>query len=504
MVTFREGKDISVDDTEEWNQLPLEIGDVVEVFMGGTSYEVSSETWAAFLVVMIGVEADGSYLLGVRYLGCEEEALAVEMQRDYGDKVAYLHLCLSRPCFEPRELDALHVTRLRVWKWATFKGTEYIPKGLDASVKKWIKEAKKEVEKPKGTPKRSSSRPSALKKPGKGGDGEGKEPGGSGVITQEMKDALREKLKSVKKKVLPTVGPDEVLEVDTDLDGKREEDSETDGECSYVPTPDEERALLTGTAIPEPPFQLAEAEPTKERRREKKSAAIKDITTKSWSGQLILKAVNTTKARKQQAEKKKKKKSGGRDQLTKLLSRILTKETGGKKDKKKKKKKKRKRLKGGVIVSSTGSSSGSSPTEDEEEESDSDLEAPMRKRSRDKPGSVLALLTEHVREQMDQSSLADVPSGSQVLTGGVKIASYFAIHIKGQFPQCFPWRLRWISSERGMSPEWGTALQRGSWRCISRCWTKIGTQQNTWNYIPWTTPTQPHRLWYWRHASARG
>ena len=40
-----------------------------------------------------------------------------------------------------------------------------------------------------------------------------------------MKDALREKLKSVKKKVLPTVGPDEVLEVDTDQDGKAGEDS---------------------------------------------------------------------------------------------------------------------------------------------------------------------------------------------------------------------------------------------------------------------------------------
>ena len=122
--------------------------------------------------------------------------------------------------------------------------------------------------------------------------------------------------------------------------------------------------------------------------------------------------------------------------MAKVLSRILTKESGGKKDTKKKKKKKRKRMKNGVIVSSTGSSSASSPTEEEEEDSDSDLEAPMRKRSRDKPGSVLALLTEHVREQMDQSSLADVPSGGQVLTGGVKIASYFAIHIKGQFPQC--------------------------------------------------------------------
>ena len=214
MVTFREGKDVSVDETEEWNQLALEVGEVVEVFMGGTSYEVSSESWAAFLVVMIGVEADGSYLLGCRYLGCEEEALAVEMQRDFGDKVTYLHLCLTRPCFEPRELDALHVTRLRVWKWATFKGTEYIPKGLDASVKKWIKEAKKEVEKPKGAPKKPASRPSALKKPGKGEGGDTKEPGGSGAITQEMKDALREKLRSVKKRVLPTVGPDEVLEVD--------------------------------------------------------------------------------------------------------------------------------------------------------------------------------------------------------------------------------------------------------------------------------------------------
>lgn len=269
-----------------------------------------------------------------------------------------------------------------------------------------------------------------MKKPEKGDGGERAEAGGTGAITPEMKNALREKLKLVKRKVLPAVGPDEVLELDTDGEDKKEEDSE----CSYVPTPDEERLLMTGTSIPETHLQLAEAVPRRDREKTKKAEALKDITTKSLSGQLILRAVSTTKARKQQAKKKKKKHSG-RSQLTKLLTQILTKESSGKKDKTDKKKRKRRRMKDGVIVSSTGSSSEASASEEEDEETDSDLEAPLRRKSRDKPGSVLALLTEHVREQLDQSSLADMPSGSHALTGGVKIASYFALHVKGQFPQ---------------------------------------------------------------------
>ena len=58
----------------------------------------------------------------------------------------------------------------------------------------------------------------------------------------------------------------------------------------------------------------------------------------------------------------------------------------------------------GVIISCSSSSNSDCETEDAEEESETDLEAPIKKRSRDRPGSVLSLLTEHVRGQMDQAS----------------------------------------------------------------------------------------------------
>ena len=54
----------------------------------------------------------------------------------------------------------------------------------------------------------------------------------------------------------------------------------------------------------------------------------------------------------------------------------------------------------------------------------------MKKKSRSHPGSVLALLTEHVRSQMNQDALADLPGHDKKVTTGVKILSYFHQHIK--------------------------------------------------------------------------
>lgn len=89
-----------------------------------------------------------------------------------------------------------------------------------------------------------------------------------------------------------------------------------------------------------------------------------------------------------------------------------------------------------MIASCSSSSESDGDSDDgDEEESETDLEAPIKKRSRDRPGSVLSMLTEHVRDQMDQASLADMPGESHSVTGGVKISSYFALHVKPTFPQ---------------------------------------------------------------------
>ena len=159
------------------------------------------------------------------------------------------------------------------------------------------------------------------------------------------------------------------------------------------------------------------------------------VTSKSLSGQLVLRAMQKTQERKAMRKRKKSKKEK-ESTVVKLLSKILMGKStsSGKKSSKKKKR----RLVDGVIVSCSGSSSNTSESgEDEEEEegSESDLEAPLRKKSRDKPGSVLAMLTDHICQQMDQSAMVEVGSSSKHLTGGVKVASYFQQQIKGQFPQ---------------------------------------------------------------------
>jgi hypothetical protein len=51
------------------------------------------------------------------------------------------------------------------------------------------------------------------------------------------------------------------------------------------------------------------------------------------------------------------------------------------------------------------------------------------------PGSILALLTEHVRNQMEQDAQADLPAGHHQVTSGVKTVTYFHQHIKVPYAQ---------------------------------------------------------------------
>jgi hypothetical protein len=157
-------------------------------------------------------------------------------------------------------------------------------------------------------------------------------------------------------------------------------------------------------------------------------------------------------------EKAKKKDPGA------LLVRLLQQATGGDKKKKKKKKKKKRAHSSGLPQgsrdsqrrkrqrdgsgdpgSSPSSSSGSGQTsgsdlnsEDALGESSSSsedlrMEPPLRKRAREKPGSVLQLLVEHARAQLDQSAKVTVGREEEKnYMTGVKLSSYFSIIIRPQ------------------------------------------------------------------------
>ena len=146
---------------------------------------------------------------------------------------------------------------------------------------------------------------------------------------------------------------------------------------------------------------------------------LNESTSKSWRAQLALKAV-------EQAGLGKKKTKSSTEKVSKLLARLLT----SKEDRASRKKKKRKRtLKNGVIESYSTSSSNYSE-ESIEEKSDEELEAPLRKKSKERPGSVLALLTSHVAQQLDQGSMVDLDGENQGVVSGVKVMTYFNLFLK--------------------------------------------------------------------------
>ncbi|CAL1162770.1 unnamed protein product [Cladocopium goreaui] len=180
---------------------------------------------------------------------------------------------------------------------------------------------------------------------------------------------------------------------------------------------------------------LVESTKKHRRRREKEALApyvrLTPMRIRPWPSQL--------NGRNKAKKKRKSSKDGKKKEIADALVQILMpskskKDKKEKKKKPKKKKKKKRKLMDGTIVSC--SSSYDSTSEDQEEEKDSsesDMEAPIRRKSRDHPGSVLAILTSHVREQMEQGALTEVPEGGPTVTGGVKVATYFA-HVKPSFP----------------------------------------------------------------------
>lgn len=219
----------------------------------------------------------------------------------------------------------------------------------------------------------------------------------------------------------------------SDVEDDDEEDGESDPSSEVEPQMKQllnEGATLGAAAVAahkKPPL-LARAE-----------AATKGGTTRTLEKELLNQALVTAKEKAPAKKiKKKKKQNVAQDLLQALQALSGGKKESGKKVKKtgkarKKKKKRKVRLKDGTIMSLSASSSEESSPEPEapSEPTESECEAPLKKRSLERPGSVLELLTSHAREVMDQSSLTNVGASGSSVTSGVKIMSYFMLRVKG-------------------------------------------------------------------------
>ena len=198
----------------------------------------------------------------------------------------------------------------------------------------------------------------------------------------------------------------------------------------------------------------------------KRKKAVEDSrgsTTRNVSEQLVRQAQQLAagKARKSEDERSRSESRGGeRAELLALLNQAAKKTSKGdgedrdpprrsgdsghskkkkkkKRNKKDKKKRRRRRLVNGVIISSSGSSYSSEETSRSVRSlSEGDFEAPLRKRSKAAPGSVLKLLVQRAQDALDQGALVETTgSSSTAITDGVKLTTYYQLHIKPHYGQ---------------------------------------------------------------------
>ena len=453
-----EGAEFELDDPDTWSQLMIEPGMVLEVNLMSTDLFILAETWAAFLVRKVELQVDGSVIITAQTLGCEEDEAATAVAARFQGREPLLHLCASRPCVElgphPGTAPLLHVTCLRWWTVRNFQAG-YLSRAVLNKLPQMAKEIqggdkpvprrrKKDADAdagdgagppPRITKAREKAKPKEKAKekeaPKKKKAKETKEK----EITELQREKLRARLAEVKRKHTGEGGPAPPVESVLSGSGETGSDGEEEESFSYAPT----EALDTGTVLREVRRGKDYKVPAAKEDKLVPYEGTKDKDMRNLSGQLVKKALAVSRARVKDKEKKRKAKGGGEGAVAALRKILLGNTEGTQKDKdkdkkKKKKKKKRKRLENGAIVSCSTSSSGSSEAKEEAETSEeSDLEAPMKKRSKNKPGSVLSLLTEHIRMQMEQDALTEVPKEGRQVTSGVKVVSYFNQHVKPSF-----------------------------------------------------------------------
>lgn len=436
------GKEIRIEDSAEWRTAVPRPGQVLEVELSGTHLNVSEETWGAFMVVSTFIGPHNSLTVVVRYLGCEGVAAGEELEGQALIRPLHVHLCPDAGCIAHLEEQpcVIHARVIRLWAWESFREGGYLNHFNKIAGDVWIQElvsevleaadperpAPEEAEKPakgakpsgKATAKRAARPKAGETKPkkrpaAKAGDagGDGKTDAGAGTgraLTEELKQRLRRRLRAAREGGKDPGGEDGSFELVGDV---QQVSDEAEDEESSMPDSEEVQALDSGAMLGEAALRAHAGKA----KAVKPTAAIKDGTTRGLETQLIQKALRKNKDRGRTMKRKKdssrEKKDGGAAALAKALQMVLKGTKKGKKKKRgkvagsgrKKKKKRRVRLKDGQIVSVTDSSSVSSSGDEPEAslESVDEFEAPLKKKS-------------------------------QELTSGVKIMTYFQLHIKGQ------------------------------------------------------------------------
>ena len=470
MTEFSLGVEDGTGDGGAWTDLDPQRGEVLEVYMPKTNWFNPGDFWAAFLVFEKKLLADGSLLVTVRCMGCEDVELFKTLQRRMNVTGGQLHLCHTSPCTvvegDEETAQAIHVTQVRRWEFMDIIKAEYISRSMRTQCRSWYGEIM-EGRLPLGGPPPGRSKG---KKPPKergagntrapGADAKGTKKTGLG-LSEAAKTRLKERLKLVRERALGTGALSEPVMI-SDGEGGIEQSSPEEEDSSSA----QDRGKKRAPAVPfppVPPMALADLkvkkEPKEKKAKKKKKrvglqeekedrkvrreaggddsrlVALSGSTSKSWRRQLVDKAVLAAETRSRDKKKKEKKKDSHSKKVQRALALILT--GSSKKDKKDREKKKKKRRRmmtsDGVIESFSESSSEDTSESTQSSSEESHLDTPMKKRSKDAPGSVLAMLVNHVKEQLDQGATTELPTEVSALTSGIRVMTYFMLHLKPSF-----------------------------------------------------------------------
>ncbi len=439
----KEGEIISRENSA-WGSFIPEAGDLLEFRLSSNSGE-ELEARVAFLVTGV---TDKELMTG-RYLGSSNEDIAKHCVNKINRKGLPLHLCREKPCAHLGPEVAAHLTRLAWWQPKNFEG-QYLRSWGTQVLKQWmetqtIKRRKKSKDSgaPKTAPEKRKGPPKGGRIPLRGrrrvvapsrGDvpltGKGKgsgDRGGSKDLSKlgQLRDrlaGLRDKLRGPGRREDPEVIDVEAwsggLQSGEDYDYAEDQLAEMDRDGDQMDPGTSHLALATAVKQEDTKGGIL-----REKGREVRKVRVKKRKRKAKgpSSQLLQVAELQQKRKAEEKKKKEKKSKSSGSKGVKELVKLL----GGKK--------KRKRKDEDSPDPSGSDSSEYDESEDSSSSSDSQMLAPLQKKSLKQPGAVLKMLTRHARQTLDQTAVLEVGNGEEI-TAGVKMATYFNLLIRPYHP----------------------------------------------------------------------
>ena len=475
VITRDEVKWIAIGE-EGWSELAPGAGNVLEIRAPALGSEDADTGIGAVLVT--GNDTGGD-TTGTILMGRDPEAAHTELSNRMNRRGHRLHLCGSDPCAYNGEMDLIHVTSARTFPLDSFEApymkswgkkmitdfSKALAEGLDPfrSLKRTKKPSPGEDSEEKKSEKKGPKKPGegALRKARALAKAEGRR---KRVRREESKkskearkgekpkedsrqDALRKKLAQFRERA---AGRARDLK-DSEKEGKKKkgkkvkdvesvededsEDASTEEDSSCVLEEPDETKLGSGTKLSSPlaltdrPHQELEAEMNRLMKKRRQTMSSKP------EAQLLAIAAQQRSRAEVMSELKDKRKSGRSKEKEDDRHGKRRKKKEKKRKKKEKKKKKKKKKDGGSSGGSSSSSSrsGSRGTNKSgsstSSSSDSDLLAPLQRKSKQNPGGVLKMLLRHARLLMDQDTAVDVAEEDGI-AGGVRMTSYFSLMLR--------------------------------------------------------------------------